>query len=187
MARRLCDVDGQAFYGEKSVYEHNKMHLGIKYECVMCQKTFSTENYLKNHAKVVHFQGQNTCKACDAVFTTGRDLRRHENSVHGKKSYSCISCAKEFSRKDHVKAHFRVCKIINKSDTNTKQKESLIQDEMTTFFDEPNKKYQSEFTNFVDRHTVEYNTCNQCSKSFSSKNSLSDRPQKLQEEKFCST
>ena len=44
MARRLCDVDGQAFYGEKSVYEHNKMHLGIKYECVMCQKTFSTEN-----------------------------------------------------------------------------------------------------------------------------------------------
>ena len=86
MARRLCDVDGQAFYGEKSVYEHNKMHLGIKYECVMCQKTFSTENYLKNHAKVVHFQGQNTCKACDAVFTTGRDLRRHENSVHGKKT-----------------------------------------------------------------------------------------------------
>ena len=62
MARRLCDVDGQAFYGEKSVYEHNKMHLGGKYECVMCQKTFSTENYLRNHAKVVHFQGQNTCK-----------------------------------------------------------------------------------------------------------------------------
>ena len=48
MAGRLCDVDGQAFYGEKSVYEHNKMHLGIKYKCVMCQKTFSTENYLKN-------------------------------------------------------------------------------------------------------------------------------------------
>ena len=66
----------------------SKMHLGGKYECVMCQKTFSTENYLRNHAKVVHFQGQNTCKACEAVFTTARDLRSHENSVDGKKSYS---------------------------------------------------------------------------------------------------
>ena len=89
MEKRLCDVDGKAFHDDKSAYEHNKVHLGKKHECIMCQKIFATENYLKKHVKVVHFEGQNNCKDCQGVFITAQNRRNFKKkNVVRRRKYS---------------------------------------------------------------------------------------------------
>ena len=79
MARRLCDVDGKAFYGEKSLYDHNKCILEKNMNVLCARRHFLPKTTLETKQKYAHFEGQNTCKTCQAVFTTAWDLRRHEN------------------------------------------------------------------------------------------------------------
>ena len=37
---QICEIDGAILDGEKSLYNHNKIHLQVEYKCKFCMKMF---------------------------------------------------------------------------------------------------------------------------------------------------
>ena len=71
------------------------VHEGSKFDCNLCDKSFSRKNRLKHHIKNVHEEKKLlNCNFCDSQFETGKFLQNHLETVHveGKISFECSIC-----------------------------------------------------------------------------------------------
>ena len=157
---KICEYDGALLTGEKALYAHNKIHLNEEYNCKFCQKNFKTSKYLADHEKSVHSGDEYKCFECDQVFSKNENLKRHVKGVHLKVKFHCKVCGQDFPRSDTLKRHYRTCKAKNYQETRNEQ-------EMTNFFEDSPGQFQKEFHQFSSKEI-----CHQCSKTFTSKNSL---------------
>ncbi len=85
------------------------IHWGIKHTCDKCNKSFTTEDYLKNHQKNVIHQPSEQIKyacperGCNDLFTTTASMRRHQQRAHN----ICIlpGCFQSFRTASELKRH----------------------------------------------------------------------------------
>ena len=58
----------------------------IPYQCLFCDKNFSTLHYMNRHVQNVHEEGKkkfkHKCSLCDATFRQKSDVKKHVNTVH---------------------------------------------------------------------------------------------------------
>ena len=158
---QICEIDGAILDGEKSLYDHNKIHLQVEYKCKFCMKMFKTEKHRNVHQNSVHSEKNLKFHECDEQFKRIDDLKRHIKAIHLKQKYYCKICDQPFPRKDTLKRHYKKCQ--DKAITDNKD----IEDEMTKFFDDNSGPYQNQFKEYASKEI-----CHQCSKPFTTKSAL---------------
>ena len=108
----LCHLCPAAFKVQAYLSAHLKyVHTSNQedaHPCDQCDKTYSTEKYLRNHKMRVHGAKRHECGLCGKAFTTFPNLRRHMLLLHekkGDKPFSCQTCNRRFSLKANWKDH----------------------------------------------------------------------------------
>ncbi|XP_026315987.1 zinc finger protein 583-like [Hyposmocoma kahamanoa] len=96
---------------------HAKKHLGFKYICEYCGKSFISLNQLKRHCRSYHGMARDIkCRHCSYLALDNAQLMVHERRMHtGERPYICDVCAAAyFSRKcliQHIECHRTVASI----------------------------------------------------------------------------
>jgi len=82
-------------------------HLGIKYNCEICEESFTQLASLKRHINSNHNQdGTFKCAHCNAEFPRKDNLDRHIKSVHlNIRPHICKECGDTFKLPQHLKEH----------------------------------------------------------------------------------
>ena len=114
-----CDACDFASVYKKGLEKHKLAHLrkqGITpecdFQCPVCGKFFSTNNYLHKHIARIHegYSENVKCESCDLVFPHKYAMKRHMNRKHqADPRFRCESCGKfcEDSRslREHMNMH----------------------------------------------------------------------------------
>ena len=80
-----------------------------KFECTVCQKTFSSASNLTRHSHTHTGNLKYRCLICDRKFQTRDNLTGHMNSHAGAKPFQCGLCLKCFGDKSRLSRHHREC------------------------------------------------------------------------------
>ncbi|XP_012141060.2 uncharacterized protein LOC100877695 [Megachile rotundata] len=102
--------------------------VSIKFQCTVCEKSFSTSYNYKQHIGT-HFADQQKfhCKECKMSFAWKSTLNKHIASNHrpeGPQRFACDICKKMYStssqvnehvKRDHLKERNHVCSLCGKS------------------------------------------------------------------------
>ena len=100
----VCHVCGADYVNIIDFNSHIASHEGVTYKCQKCDKTFRSENVLKNHRRAENSGKMNTCQQCGKNFQLQSSLlnhiKTHSSTVYGcqlvptckfkTKSYSCF-------------------------------------------------------------------------------------------------
>ena len=83
MKQRICPYCDKEFKLKHNLKIHIETHEGKRYECTLCQKTFSQATTLKQHFSIVH-DGQKppNCQICDMNFKSKQGLFIHIKRIH---------------------------------------------------------------------------------------------------------
>jgi KRAB domain-containing zinc finger protein len=124
-----CDVCGNTYAYSSSLYVHRKVvHEGRQrvekgiFLCIICNKTFSTKNYLAVHSRTHTGEKPFVCTVCNRAFSQRTSLINH-NALHtDSRPYDCTFCNKAFRRRETLLVHIRthtgekpyVCEICNR-------------------------------------------------------------------------
>jgi uncharacterized Zn-finger protein len=84
-------------------------HGGRSLQCLVCSRTFQSEDSLQKHTDVyhTHLTSSFQCSLCKKILSTGEILKRHLDTVHGENNFECHKCGKKFSRENHYTRHLR--------------------------------------------------------------------------------
>ncbi|XP_073946347.1 uncharacterized protein isoform X2 [Choristoneura fumiferana] len=139
---KLCDLCGEIFTTSDQLgYHKQKKHKDHPVKCPTCDRTCSSEYYLKRHIKRKHTDKKDfVCAICGRCFAFKGELSSHYKSVHVKKTgppkmFSCKICGKTYKCRKSVVVHERaihtgerpaVCTICNTSFTH----EDYLRDHM---------------------------------------------------------
>ena len=143
----------------------------VRYNCNMCDKSFSRKGTLKAHIKTVHEDVRYNCGKCDKSFSHKGTLKAHIKTVHEDVRYNCGKCDKSFTQKSHLNSHIQsahenvhenVQYNCEKCDKNFSKNSNL------------NAHIKSAHEN------VRYN-CEKCDKSFSQKKNLNTHIRSIHE------
>ena len=84
-------------------------------KCTLCDKVFSSEQYMKGHRTIVHKQKEFACRVCDVKFQMIEELKAHINIVHPETQIRkrpaepaqliCTRCSKTFKTKEEMCHH----------------------------------------------------------------------------------
>ena len=80
----------------------------VRYNCDLCDKSFSAKTSLNLHIKSVHENVRYNCDRCEKSYSWKNQLDRHIRIVHEKVRYiryNCHDCEKSFSSKHGLKYH----------------------------------------------------------------------------------
>ena len=78
------------------------------FQCDICDKTFHTISYLKNHDRNVHQRRKLKCEKCEKPFAQKCNLIRHintHNETSARISLSCKICGKVYYSKSGLELH----------------------------------------------------------------------------------
>ncbi|XP_067661674.1 zinc finger protein 62 homolog [Haliotis asinina] len=95
----MCDHCGKRFVDKGSLSRHKLKHsrnLRRDFHCKECNKSFTTNTYLKSHMRTHTGEKIHACDECDERFTFSNMLRRHKFKVHKDSIRMCPICNKEF-------------------------------------------------------------------------------------------
>ena len=84
----ICLKCGKAFVRPAHLREHiQRVHEGVRYQCLQCRKHFSTMSYRDHHQ--VSCQGNMfTCMECGQEFERALQLQIHQRNIHPRQSTS---------------------------------------------------------------------------------------------------
>lgn len=98
-------------------------HLGVRYECDQCKRTFTARNTMTKHKVTCRGLQKPAreltcfCKQCGKGFTTPAWLREHEQAVHEGVRFQCEKCPKAFRYKHGLRRHSCTNKLEKLDDT----------------------------------------------------------------------
>ena len=105
----LCHSCGKSFPNagklKRHMYNvhHNAMNL---FQCNLCEKRFSSKEYLSRHKSENHKLSTNQCRTCLNIFKTIIELKRHEKSHKAsQKEFKCQVCGKINEKKSNHERH----------------------------------------------------------------------------------
>lgn len=106
-----CDHDqcGRIFSKKGYLASHVQSHSASKpYVCELCDKTFRTTGYLKQHIDAIHnadrlFQ----CQKCKKRFRTEDECNKHYEKHSAKGPFGCVDCDKSFYYQTDLRRHSR--------------------------------------------------------------------------------
>ena len=106
-----CPTTGKRYSTKNGVETHIiSPHENIKFDCNICNKTFTTKGALRYHQETIH-EGKRpslNCPLCDKIFNEKSRLKRHIDNVHEKlKPFSCDLCDMSFAQNGQLKTHKR--------------------------------------------------------------------------------
>ena len=136
------------------------------WQCDQCEKTFSSEAYLKYHKDRVHKESRMPvvkklkCEECHLRFASSYYLRDHERKKHEGTKLECKECDKQFISQSGLYIH----KISAHKNLTWKC------DDCHKLFATKNK--MRDHKNRVHDPNIERHNCNQCDASVSQKYSL---------------
>ncbi|XP_045470848.1 zinc finger protein 492-like isoform X1 [Harmonia axyridis] len=112
----MCDICFKPFHRADHLAKHKASKHGIgpkvtsdkRYECDICQKSFTTEKYRDVHVKGHQGIKKYPCKVCDKTFLSKSHLNEHQkfHNEHCKK-FLCSECGQRFIRNDYLVIHMR--------------------------------------------------------------------------------
>ncbi|KAG9489058.1 hypothetical protein GDO78_005197 [Eleutherodactylus coqui] len=78
------------------------------YQCVGCQKHFTTKTDLQTHQTIHKTFQKSMCPECGKTFLCTSALITHRQSHTGEKPFSCTICGKPFGQLSQLKTHERI-------------------------------------------------------------------------------
>ncbi|XP_065367956.1 uncharacterized protein LOC135960566 [Calliphora vicina] len=86
---------------------HLKRHIGRKFLCANCPKTFINKVELEAHKHVHSGERPHKCDVCTKSFRYVHHLKRHKDSVHFGKRHACTvpNCGRKFTTLAQLKVH----------------------------------------------------------------------------------
>ena len=86
------------------------IHEGIKYDCNVCDKSFTQRPHLKKHKITVHLSSENLpCKICDFKGKTQEHLNKHIKNMHLRGDpVECEQYLKKFSNTANLNSHKKI-------------------------------------------------------------------------------
>ena len=90
------------------INKHIKIeHLGIRYKCNPCEKSYKSNSMLQMHVRANHSSIKELkCNLCTKKFSENHRLKLHISVVHkGVKKYQCDSCEKSFGQFGTLSRH----------------------------------------------------------------------------------
>ncbi|XP_037811361.1 uncharacterized protein LOC119603409 [Lucilia sericata] len=100
----ICHCNYKTMYLLK---HHLKRHIGRKFLCANCPKTFINKIELEAHKHVHSGERPHKCDACTKSFRYIHHLKRHKDSVHYGKRHVCTmpNCGRKFTTLAQLKVH----------------------------------------------------------------------------------
>ena len=77
----------------------------VRYNCDLCDKSFSAKTSLNQHIKSVHEKVRYNCDRCEKSYSSKHRLKYHITNIH---RHQCQKCHKSFSQKADLKAHIKI-------------------------------------------------------------------------------
>ena len=78
----------------------------LKYQCSVCNKTFSLRKLLARHYRTFHdVNNPNKCSDCGKLCRSRSELSIHQRVHTKEKPYECLHCHKSFSQISHLNEH----------------------------------------------------------------------------------
>lgn len=158
--RYTCAVCGQQFANSATLHRHHIMkHMGKKYPCQKCLRSFETIQERRVHINNTKDCWNHRCQICGDRFILYQMKVDHLVEVHGheRKTFPCTSCNKVFNTSSTLRMHYRSTHASNF---------------VCSYCD---KKFATRtlLENHVVTHTKEKKfNCTQCDKLFPRKKSL---------------
>ena len=87
--------------------EESVAYANRKYECKLCNKSYSGWNGLKHHKQSVHQGVKYTCNQCDFQTTAAHHLTTHIQSKHEGVKYACDHCDYQASDRSNLARHIK--------------------------------------------------------------------------------
>lgn len=101
-----CEKCSKIFTSEKKYQRHKTIAHQRLYQCLDCDKTFSTNRVLRNHINHKHSDKRKyECDECHKKFKTDSGLYAHRKTHTDTYDYSCQICLKKFKFKVHLSRH----------------------------------------------------------------------------------
>ncbi|VEN44328.1 unnamed protein product [Callosobruchus maculatus] len=104
--RFTCELCGRSYYTKQHLKQHFETHLDKNiYLCTVCGKACKQRSGLEYHMLLHSDEKKYQCAYCAMQFRMLGALRRHEQNHTGEKPFQCRFCDKPFSTKSGVAAH----------------------------------------------------------------------------------
>ena len=105
ISKYQCELCQKTYSHRKSLWQHKQsVHEGIKYACDQCDQQFTDKTYLTIHIQSTHEGVKYACDQCDYQATTQGKLTTHIQSKHEGVKYTCDQCDFQASwRRDLIK------------------------------------------------------------------------------------
>ena len=96
-------------------------HLGHKFQCKDCKKSFPVRSSFRFHVQSVHQGIRFPCDECGQKFRHRRDLKNHHRAVHLGILQNCDHCEMKFKTIGGLKYHSKFICIKNSRSSNIEE------------------------------------------------------------------